>query len=288
MTTILTVGAIVPNDVINVDALINQIIDYTKIFYDEDQFFIHCKNEEKFERNLEAQVPKLSYKISQIYDSGRDLAISVRSHICECLDPSINPLLKNAIDKLEPQLLYLDSWGQSEYNTIKKIYDEAGYDEWSVNKMLISMQTMFQKLSEILNLISIIKESYSYKIQSKEITLDEVRKLTRTNMTTTNNYNNSLISHGNNNTNTINNNLISSDELREALQTLSEIIDSSSLEPLEKSEGKLIISEISNISDKATFQSAYNKLTTFMSNHITIGTAILNANILPTLTQCLT
>lgn len=65
-----------------------------------------------------AQVPKLSYKISQIYDSGRDLAISVRSHICECLDPSINPLLKNAIDKLEPQLLYILILGDNQNITL--------------------------------------------------------------------------------------------------------------------------------------------------------------------------
>lgn len=99
--------SIVSNDIIDVDDLINKIKSYTKKFQEYDNFFSHCKNVERFERNLKAQIPNESYQISQIYGSGRDLSISVPSHIYECLTFERTSLLKTAIDKLEFQLTYL-------------------------------------------------------------------------------------------------------------------------------------------------------------------------------------
>lgn len=279
--------SLILNDIVDVDALIAKIKTYSVFFEKEEEFFIHCKNVERFERNLESQVPKLSHQISQIYGSGRDLAISVASHINACLDIEINPLLKDAIDKLDIQLNFLRSWGLSEHDKIRKIYEQANYSESSVNHMFSSTLKMCEKIAEIIQIINFVKQSYSYKIQSGELTLNEVRNLTGTNMNTTNNYNNSLISNGNNNTNTLNNNFNKPENILEIFERLRDIIDSSSLQENEKNKGHLIVNEMSSTNDKTQFQQAYNKLTTFMSNHITIGTAILSADILPSLAQCL-
>ena len=280
--------SIIRNDVINVDELINQIKCYVKKFQEYDNFFSHCKNVERFERNLKAQVPDLSYQISQIYGSGRDLAISVPSHIYECLTFEQTSLLKTAIDKLEFQLAYLKNWGEGEHFRITKIYKESECDEWSVNHMLLKTLEMCEQLAEILILINIIKSSYSYQIQSGEITMAEIRNLMRAEMNTTNNsgnFQNSQISTGGNNTNTMTINQNTNEELAVICQKLISIIDESSAETEEKNAVKAIVCEIQEAQTTSGLKDAYHKLTSSMSDHITIGTAILSSSILPVLNQ---
>lgn len=280
--------SIVSNDVVNVDELINQIKRYVKKFQEYEEFFIHCKNVERFERNLEAQVPELSYQISQIYASGRDLASSVPSHIYECLTIERTALLKTAIEKLEFQLTYLKSWGEAEHFKIYEIYEKCGYNEWSVNHMLAKTLEMCDQLTEIMILINIIKASYSYQIQSGEITMTEVRNLMRTEMNTihnSGNFQNSQITTGNSNANTMTINQNTSEELGEVCQKLISIIDKSSAETEEKDAVKAIVYEMKEANTPSSLKDAYNKLTSSMSNHITIGTAILSSSILPVLNQ---
>lgn len=280
--------SIVANDIINVDELISQIKCYVKKFQEYDDFFSHCKNVERFERNLKAQVPNESYQISQIYGSGRDLAISVPSHIYECLTFERTSLLKTAIDKLKFQLTYLKNWGESEHLRINEIYEKSEYNEWSVNHMLAKTLEMCDQLSEILILINIIKSSYSYQIQSGEMTMTEVRNLMRAEMNTVNNsgnFQNSQVSTGNNNSNTMTINQNTVDELVVICQKLIDIIDVSSAKTEEKDAVKAIVYEIKEAKNASSLKDAYNKLTSSMSNHITIGTAILSSNILPVLNQ---
>lgn len=61
--------SIVQTDIVDVDHLMDQIRSYINKFRVHEDFFVHCKNVEKFERNLERNVPDLSYKIAQIYGS---------------------------------------------------------------------------------------------------------------------------------------------------------------------------------------------------------------------------
>ena len=77
-----------------------------------------------------------------------------------------------AIDKLEPELTGLKSWGESEHLNISKIYKESGYNEWSVNHMLSMTLEMCRQIDEILIFINALKASYSYQIQSGEISMD--------------------------------------------------------------------------------------------------------------------
>ncbi|MFW1942368.1 hypothetical protein ACG93R_02445 [Acinetobacter guillouiae] len=280
--------SIIQNDPIDVDSLIDQIKLYLPKFREHEDFFIHCKNVEKFERNLESQVPDLSYKISQIYASGRDLSMSVMSYINEYLTIERTGLLKTAIDKLEPQLTHLKNWGEAEHFRINEIYKNSGYDEWSVNHMLSKTVEMCDQLAEIIILINTIKASYSYQIQSGEITMTEVRNLMRAQMKTINNsgnFHNSQISTGDNNTNTMTINQQTSDELALICQKLIDVIDNSKAAIEEKDIGKTIVYELKDADNQSSLKEAYNKLTTFMSNHITIGTAILSNNILPVLNQ---
>lgn len=278
--------SIIPNDIINVDDLVNQIKLYIKKFQKHEEFFIHCKNVENFERNLEAKVPDASYKISQIYASGRDLAISVISYINEYLTIEQTSLLKTAIDKLEPQITHLKNWGEAEHFKISDIYQKSGYDEWSVNHMLSLTVEMCEELGEILVLINTIKASYSYQIQSGEITMVEVRNLMRAEMNTINNsgtFHNSQISTGNSNTNTMTINQNKNEELASICQKLIDVIDQSSAEKEEKEAVKSVVYEMKEAKDTSSLKGAYNKLTSSLSNHITIGTAILSSNILPAL-----
>lgn len=280
--------SIVANDIIDVDELINQIKCYVKKFQEYDNFFSHCKNVERFEKNLKSQVPDVSYQISQIYGSGRDLAISVPSHIYECLTIERTSLLKTAIDKLEFQLTYLKNWGEDEHLRVAEIYQKSDCDEWSVNHMLSKTLEMCEQLSEILILINIIKSSYSYQIQSGEITTSEVRNLMRAKMNTTNNsgnFQNSQISTGNNNANTMTINQNTSEELAVICEKLINVIEQSSAKTKEKEAVKIVIYEMRKANTTSGLKGAYNKLTSLMSNHITIGSAILGSNLLSELTQ---
>jgi len=280
--------SIVQNDIINVDDLVNQIKLYVRKFRECEEFFIQCKNVENFERNLERNVPDVSYQIAEIYASGRDLAISVASYINEYLAIEFNGLLKTAIDKLELQLIGLKSWAESEYTKISDIYKNCGYNEWSVNHMLIRTKEMCEQISEILIFINTIKASYSYQIQSGEITMAEVRNLMRAEMTTihnSGNFHNSQVSTGNNTTNTMTINQNTNEELVLICQKLIDVIDQSSAEDKDKDIVKTIVYEMKGAENTSNLKDAYNKLTSALSNHITIGTAILSNNILPALNQ---
>lgn len=281
--------SIVQNDIVNVDDLIDQIKLYLPRFREHEDFFIHCKNVEGFERNLEANLPtSVSYKVAQIYSSGRDLAISVMSNINDYLTIERNGLLKTAIDKLESILLWLKECAESEYTKISEVYNDCGYDEWSVNYMLSKTNEMCEQIGEILIFINTIKASYSYQIQSGEITMAEVRNLMRAEMNTINNsgnFHHSQISTGNGNTNTMTINQSKSEELALICQKLIDVIDQSSAEKEEKNAAKTIVYEMKEASTLSILKEGYNKLTSLMSNHITIGTAILSSSILPTLNQ---
>lgn len=278
--------SIIQNDIVNVDDLIRQIKLYLPKFREDEDFFVHCKNVEKFERNLEANVPDLSYKIANAYCFGRDLAISAPSYIEQYLTIERTGLLKTGIDKLELKLRDLKSWAESEFEKVWEVYKDCGYDEWSVNHMLSTSKKMCAYIDEILIFINTIKASYSYQIQSGEITMAEVRDLMRAQMNTINNsgnFHHSQISTGNGNTMTINQS--KGEELALICQKLIEVIDQSLAETYEKDAAKAIVYEIKEAGTLSILKEGYNKLTSLMSNHITIGTAILCSNILPTLNQ---
>lgn len=280
--------SVVPNDTVEVDQLIERIKLYAKKFQAYEESFIHYKNVEKFERNLQAGVPNLKHQIAEIYCSGRDLAISVPSHIYECLTIERTSLLKTGIDKLESQMIGLKSWAESEHAKVKKVYEASGYNEWSVNRMLAETLEMCEQMGEILILIDIIKSSFSYQIQSKEITTAEIRDSMRAKMNTINNsgnFQNSQISSGDNNTNTMTVSQSSNEEIAVICQKLIEVIDQSEAKQEEKEAVRRIVHEIKGSQNQADLKNAYSKLISSISSHITIGSAILSSSILPVLTN---
>lgn len=154
--------------------------------------------------------------------------------------------------------------------------------------MLAKTLEMCDQLSEILILINIIKSSYSYQIQSGEITMTEVRNLMRAEMNTVNNsgnFQNSQVSTGNNNANTMTINQDTNEKLAIVCEKLIDVIEQSSAEAKEKDAVRTIVYEIKDANTTSALKDAYNKLTASMSNHITIGTAILSSNVLPVLNQ---
>ena len=73
--------------------------------------------------------------------------------------------------------------------------------------------------------------------------------------------------------------------LEEICQRLIDVIDKSLDSEEDKNEVKNVIYELKEANTKSSIRSAYNNLTTVMSNHISIGTAILTSNILPFINQ---
>ena len=282
--------SIVTNDVVDVDKLIDQIKIYINKFQKHENFFIHCKNVEDFERTLERQIPSFSYRVAQIYGSGRDIAFTVPSHIQGYLTIQRTAMLKTGIDGLEPKLTWLKNWGEAEHLRINKVYEESAYNDWSVNNMLARTLIMCSEIGEILTYISTIKESYSYQIQSGKLTLTDVRDLMGTKMNTINNsgnFQNSQISNGNNNSGymTISNGQRDREELATICQKLISIIESSNAEQTEKDAVKTIVNEIETAESPSNLKNAYKTLMSAMSDHITIGTAILGSNLIPALSN---
>lgn len=282
--------SIIANDIINVDQLIEQIKLYAQKFRNYEESFIHCKNVEEFERKLELQVPDSSYKIARIYGSGRDLAIAIQSNIHRWLAIEQTSLLKTAVDNLEYQITGLKDRTKDEYLEINKTYEESGYRDWSINEMLSITLEMFQQIDEIIITIRIIKSSYSYKAQSGELSLTEIRDLMGAKMNTINNsgnFQNTQISNGENNSGnmTMTNNQGISDRLTAVCQKLIEVIENSSAEQTEKDTVKAIVHEIEAAKTPLKLKDAYNDLISSMSSHITIGTAILTSSALPLLSD---
>lgn len=278
----------ISNDIVDVDKLIDQIKTYSKKFHECEEFFIHCKTKEHFERNLEARLPNSSYKIARIYASGRDLAGSVPSYIDEYLSIEQNGLLKTAIDKLEEQLRGLKTWAELEHLEVSKVYKESGYNEWSINHMLSKTLEMCNQIAEILIFINIIKSSYSYQLQAGEITSAEIRESTRAKMNTINNtgtFHNNQISNGDSNTNIMTVNQNNSEELKLICQKLIDVIDQSTAKLEEKDAVKAIVYEMQEAKNKSSIKDTYGRLTSAISNHITIGSLILGKDIWPVLTK---
>ena len=280
--------SIVLNDIVDVDRLIDQIKLYVKKFEAHEELFIHCKNVEEFERNLERQVPDFSYRIAQVYSLGRTLAYSVYGLINECLTIQITSILKTGIDKLELQLTYLKDQAEADHLRISEVYRESDYNEWSVNVMLAKITEMCEEIAEIMIFIDTIKGSYSYQLQAGKITSAEIRELTRTKMNTINNtgtFQNSQISNGDNNNNMMTVNQGDNERLATVCQELIGVINLSRATSEEKEAVSAIVYEIKDAKNQSDLKDAYNKLTSSISNHITIGTAILASKMLPTLTN---
>lgn len=279
--------SIVNNDIVDVDNLIQQICSYQAKFTKHSDFFSHCKNVEKFEQNLRANVPNY-YQIVEIYSCGKDVALSVNSYIGEYTYKAQYPLLKTAIDKLENTLISLREYAETEQIKISKIYEESGFDEWSVNMMLGLTSEMVGEIDEILIYIRTIKSSYSYQIQSGLLTIEQVRRLMMPDVNTTNfsgTFENSLISNGDNNDNkmVVNQN---SAELADICDKLIEIVEKiDTVSTAHKQEFKTIIINMKEAENQSTAKTAYQNFMSFLSNHITVGTAVLGSQLLPELTK---
>lgn len=280
--------SIFPEDIIDIDALIDQIEIYADTFREYEKVFIHCKNVENFEKNLERDVPHLKNNLSEIYSSGRDLASSIRSNIYNYLSPERTGLLKTAIDSLECQLIFQKGIGESKYLQINSIYEESEYHEFSMREMLSATYEMCKLIADILIYIKIIKSSYSYRVQSGEITMKEAEKSMRNSTNTVNNsgtFHHSQISMGNENTNTLNINQEGNKEITAACQKIIKIIDDSIASKEEKDTTKAAVHSLEEAKSTTEIKDKYLGLIEVISNHITIATPIISSGILVELTK---
>lgn len=280
--------SIFPEDIIDIDALIDQIEIYADTFREYEKVFIHCKNVENFEKNLERDVPHLKNNLSEIYGSGRDLASSIRNNIYNHLSPERTGLLKTAIDSLERQLIFQKGIGESKYLKINSIYEESGYHEFSMLEMLSATYEMCKLIADILVYIKMIKSSYAYKVQSGEITMKEVEESMRNSTNTVNNSGNfysSMLNMGNENTNTMSVNQERNEEITAACQEIIKIIDKSTASKEEKDTIKAAVHSIEEAKGTTELRDKYLGLIEVISNHITIVTPIISSGIFLELTK---
>ena len=113
--------------------------------------------------------------------------------------------------------------------------------------------------------------------------------LMKPNTTIQNNYNapiqQSMIQSGHNNTMTVNQ--INNQTLQQVCNQMREIIDQSNETPEAKQNLKDIVSEVEATNNPSTFKDAYTKLTSALSNHLTILGAFGSSGILTELTKYL-
>lgn len=276
--------AIITNDIVDVDKLVSQVKQYSKAFERHEDDFIHHKTEERFELNLEKHVPHLCHDLSQIYDSGRSIAMSVYDAINKYLDYASFPLLKTAIDHLEPCLLDLKQYGLDERERINEIYIQCGYNEWSINQMLAQIPLMCRQIDEILSLTSLIKTSHTYQVQSGNMTTQEASDRSKPTMTATHfsgDFSQSIISTGNHSTNALT--ISASKEISDICQELIKLINNVDALDADKEAVSATVEAIQLAEGQPSLKKAYQNFMTSISNHVTVGSAILNSGILPAL-----
>lgn len=276
--------AIITNDIVDVDKLVSQVKLYSKTFERHEDGFIHHKAEEHFELNLEKHVPHLRHDLSQIYGSGRNIAISVYDAINRYLDYASFPLLKTAIDHLEPCLLDLKQYGLDERERINEIYIQCGYNEWSINQMLAQIPLMCRQIDEILSLTSLIKTSYTYQVQSGNLTTQEASDRSKPTMTATHfsgDFSQSIISTGNHSTNALT--ISANNEISDICQKLIEVVNQATATEADKEVVRTAIKALESAADQPSLKKAYQNLMASISSHVTVGSAILGSNILPAL-----
>lgn len=275
------------SEIINIDDHIEKIKAYKIRFNRREDFFVQCKNDEQFERNVERAHPDQSYKICRIYGDGRDTIISIIDCINEYTDHSQHSSLKSAMKKLEDNLLSYKSLNVAEYMYVEDLCKELDYYEWSVSNMIRELKKVDQEIDEILVLINVLKGTKTYRFQNGEITMGDIERMNEQ-QTIHNNFsgvfNQSQVATGDNNSNVMNVNQ-SNEELIKICSKMMDIISQSDEEQEVKDQLSLMVKELEEAKDKPSIKEKYNNIVGKLSNHITVLGAFAANGILTDLLQ---
>lgn len=270
-----------------VDQIIEKIKFFWKNFHEYENQFIHCKTQEQYFLVLEKRVPDYRYKLELIYSDGRDVAIGVKSDISDFTEPSITPTLKDLVNNLEINIKSRKNLSKKTYEDVQKICDELNFYDWSIQAMIRTNQQMCRDIDTILQMLDILKQSNTYQIQSGTLTMSDLNGKYSTSHTT-NNYSGSFqqnqFQSGTNST--MNVNQINNQALQQVCNQMRKIIEESNEPDAVKNNLKDVVAEI-EVASSSTFKEAYTKLTSTLSNHVTIFSAFAANGILNELVKYL-
>lgn len=271
---------------INIDVIMNHIHQTFGNFAKYDKDFLHHKTEENFRDVLERQVPQQKFQIEIIYDDGRDNSITLNAIFNDIKFDHRYTDLKSFIDYLEPQLYFFRNDSEKVAHFVEETIGDLKFYKWSIEHMIKIHKRMVNDIDQILRQLLILKSTNTYRYLAGEITMQDIDDQIRTQQINfSGNFQQSQIQTGANSTMTINQ--INNQALQQVCNQMREIIDQSSETPEAKQNLKNIVAEVEGTNSSSTFKDAYTKLTSALSNHLTILGAFGSAGILTELIKYL-
>lgn len=271
---------------INIDVIMNHIHQIFGNFAKYDKDFLHHKTEENFRDVLERQVPQQKFQIEIIYDDGRDNSITLNAIFNDIKFDHRYTDLKSFIDYLEPQLYFFRNDSEKVAHFVEETIADLKFYKWSIEHMIKIHKRMVNDIDQILRQLLILKSTNTYRYLAGEITMQDIDDQIRTQQINfSGNFQQSQIQTGANSTMTINQ--INNQALQQVCNQMREIIDQSSETPEAKQNLKNIVAEVEGTNSSSTFKDAYTKLTSALSNHLTILGAFGSAGILTELIKYL-
>ena len=279
----------ITNEIIDIDQQIEIIKVKRKNMKEYEEQFIHHKSIEHFYDCLKKLEPEDNFLISKIYGKGRDTVIALNSIIFDSTYPPNTPTLKKLVDHLSVNLEYHKNICESTYRAVEERIHELEFYEWSILEMINICKYICADIDQISDILNLLKQTKTYRLQKGSLQMDDIDPTMKPNTTIQNNYNapiqQSMIQSGHNNTMTVNQ--INNQTLQQVCNQMREIIDQSDETPEAKQNLKDIVSEVEATNNPSTFKDAYTKLTSALSNHLTILGAFGSSGILTELTKYL-
>ena len=279
----------ITNEIIDIDQQIEIIKVKRKNMKEYEEQFIHHKSIEHFYDCLKKLEPEDNFLISKIYGKGRDTVIALNSIIFDSTYPPNTPTLKKLVDHLSVNLEYHKNICESTYRAVEERIHELEFYEWSILEMINICKYICADIDQISDILNLLKQTKTYRLQKGSLQMDDIDPTMKPNTTIQNNYNapiqQSMIQSGHNNTMTVNQ--INNQTLQQVCNQMREIIDQSNETPEAKQNLKDIVSEVEATNNPSTFKDAYTKLTSALSNHLTILGAFGSSGILTELTKYL-
>lgn len=254
---------------ININVIINHIHQTFGNFTKYDRDFLHHKTEENFRDVLERQIPQQKHKIEIIYNDGRDNSITLNSIFNDIKFDHKYTDLKSFIDYLEPELQFFRNDSESVANFVEETITNLEFYKWSIDHMIKLHRRMVNDIDQILRQLLVLKSTNTYRYLSGEITMkdiDDQMRAQQINFSGT--FQQSQFQTGANST--MNINQINNQALQQVCNQMREIINNSSELPEVRQNLKNIVDEIEVTNTPSAFKDAYAKLTSALSNHLTI------------------
>lgn len=269
---------------LDVHHLVQEIMNYRSKFLSLRETFVHCKVEEKFISELQSSYSEHQHKLDLTYCYGRALSEELAFEIGNINNKEINPTLRAMIENISRELKSRERW-KSIADEVKEYYESNDINIWSLHYMDSRYREIFQYTNEIIEQFSILKQSFTYQIQSNQIKVTEaIKSMNTPNISVQGNQN--QIQTGSNNHQIVNQSL--NTQIPEIFDSIKAFIDQ--IENVSDNEKKLFQTQIDDLKSNYSQSTFTNKYNTFMANasaHITIGTALWQSGLMPLLTACL-